>query len=84
MRRELREEVALEVYDVEFLFARTLPKPRQVEIHFACKTKGKPTPSSFEIRKAGWFATDDLPDDLSQDQRQMIKRVLDVREKRGA
>jgi 8-oxo-dGTP diphosphatase len=82
MRRELREEVALEVDDVQFLFARTLARPRQVEIHFACTTKGNPTPSSFEIRKAGWFAPDDLPDDLSQDQRRMIKRAIDVREKR--
>ncbi len=82
MRRELREEVALEVEDVQFLFARTLPRPRQVEIHFACTTKGEPTPSSFEIRKAAWFAADDLPDDLSRDQRRMIKRAIDVREKR--
>jgi ADP-ribose pyrophosphatase YjhB (NUDIX family) len=82
IRRELREEVSLEVDDVQFLFARTLAKPRQVEIHFACTTKDKPTPSSFEIRKAGWFAPDDLPKDLSRDQRQMIKRAIDVREKR--
>lgn len=81
MRRELREEVALEVDDVQFLFARTLPRPRQVEIYFACTTKGNPTPSSFEIRKAAWFAPDDLPDDLSRDQRRMIKRAIEVRDK---
>ena len=82
MRRELREEVALEVDNVQFLFARTLARPRQVEIHFACTAKGNPTPSSFEIRQAGWFALDDLPDDLSRDQRRMIKRASDAREKR--
>jgi 8-oxo-dGTP diphosphatase len=82
MRRELREEVALEVDDVQFLFARTLGRPRQVEIHFACTAKGDPTPSSFEIRKAGWFAPDDLPEDLSRDQRRMIKLAIDVRGKR--
>ena len=81
MRRELREEVALEVDDVQFLFARTLTGPRQVEIYFACTTQGEPTPNSFEIRKAGWFAPDDLPGDLSRDQRRMIKRAIDVREK---
>lgn len=80
MRRELQEEVALEVDEVKFLFARTLPKPRQVEIYFACKPKSDPKPSSFEIRKAEWFSTDDLPEDLSADQRRMIKRALDVRE----
>jgi 8-oxo-dGTP diphosphatase len=82
MRRELREEVALEVEDVQFLFARTLARPRQVEIYFASTTKGEPTPSSFEIRKAAWFAPDDLPDDLPRDQLRMIKRAIDVIEKR--
>jgi 8-oxo-dGTP diphosphatase len=82
MRRELREEVALEVDDVQLLFARTLTRPRQVEIHFACTTKGNPTPSSFEIRKARWFDPEELPEDLSRDQRRMIKRAIDVREKR--
>ena len=80
LRRELREEVALEVDELEFLFARTLPMPRQVEIYFACKPKSVPTPSSFEIRRADWFVTHDLPDDLSQDQRNMIKRAVDARE----
>ena len=81
LRRELREEVNLEIIDIEFLFARTLPRPRQVEIYFACKAASTPVPSSFEIRKAGWFAIDDLPAQLSQDQREMIKRALQVRKK---
>lgn len=81
LRRELREEVALEVDDVQFLFARTLPKLRQVEIYFACKATSVPQPSSFEIRKAEWFAPNELPDELSRDQRNMIQRALDVREK---
>ena len=81
LRRELREEVKLEITDVEFLFVRTLPRPRQVEIYFACKAASTPVPSSFEIRKAGWFAIDDLPAQLSQDQREMIKRALQVRKK---
>jgi ADP-ribose pyrophosphatase YjhB (NUDIX family) len=80
IRRELREEVALEVDEVKFLFARTLARPRQVEIYFACKPKSVPTPSSFEIRNAEWFPTDELPDDLSSDQRRMIERALDAGE----
>lgn len=81
LRRELIEEVKLEVNDLEFLFARTLPRPGQVEIYFACKAAGDPVPSSFEIRKAEWFATNDLPAGLSRDQREMIKRALTVRKK---
>jgi NAD+ diphosphatase len=79
LRRELREEIALEVTDVEFFFARTLARPRQVEIYFLCKPDGVPSPSSFEITKAEWFTIDDLPPNLSQDQRKIIKRALDVR-----
>ena len=81
LRRELREEVNLEIIDIEFLFARTLPRPRQVEIYFACKAASTPVPSSFEIRKAEWFAIDALPAELSKDQREMIKRALQVRKK---
>src|SRR5437016_10713644 len=29
LRRELREEIGIEIEDVEILFARTLPRPRQ-------------------------------------------------------
>ena len=81
LRRELKEEVNLDVTEVEFLFARTLPRPGQVEIYFLCKPNGVPSPSSFEIMKSQWFTTDDLPPDLSEDQRRIIKRALAVREK---
>jgi 8-oxo-dGTP diphosphatase len=84
LRRELKEEVNLDVTDVQFLFARTLPRSRQVEIYFLCKPDGVPSPSSFEIMKAEWFTTDNLPPDLSQDQRKIIKRALDVRKNSAA
>src|SRR2546422_7553192 len=48
---------------------------RSVEIYFACKAASTPVPSSFEIRKAEWFASDALPAELSKDQREMIKRA---------
>jgi 8-oxo-dGTP diphosphatase len=83
LQRELLEEVALEVTDVQFLFARTLPKPRQVEIYFACRPAGIPKPSSFEIRQAAWFTLDNLPREISRDQQKMIKRALTIREKSG-
>jgi len=81
LRRELVEEVNLEVTDVKLLLARTLPGPRQVEIYFLCTPLGTPTPTSFEITKAEWFTVDNLPDDLSKDQRRLIERALSVRKK---
>ena len=83
LRRELQEEVSLEVTDVELYFVRTLKRPSQVEMYFACTANDRPTPSSFEIRKAEWFDLNELPEELSNDQRKIIKRALDVREKRG-
>jgi 8-oxo-dGTP diphosphatase len=80
LRRELLEEVALEVSDVQFLFARTLPRPRQVEIYFLCKPAGEPSPSSFEIERAEWFTMSNLPEELSKDQRGLIQQALSVRE----
>jgi ADP-ribose pyrophosphatase YjhB (NUDIX family) len=76
LRRELREEIGIELADVELLFARTLPKPRQIEIYFRARAVGEPNPCSFEIRSSGWFAIDDLPRELSKDQRSLIQRAL--------
>jgi ADP-ribose pyrophosphatase YjhB (NUDIX family) len=76
IRRELKEEIGIEVEAVELLFARTLPRPRQIEIYFRATAIGKPKPCSFEIRSARWFAVDDLPPELSADQRRLIQRSL--------
>jgi len=76
LRRELKEEIGIEVEAVELLFARTLPRPRQIEICFRARAIGRPEPRSFEIRSAGWFSIDDLPSELSEDQRRLIQRTL--------
>jgi 8-oxo-dGTP diphosphatase len=76
LRRELREEIGIEVQDVKLLFARTLPRPRQIEIYSRARAIGRPEPCSFEIRSAGWFSVDDLPVELSEDQRRLIRRAL--------
>ena len=80
LRRELREEIGIEVQDVAMLFARTLPRPRQIEIYFRARAIGRPEPCSFEIRKARWFSVDDLPPELSKDQCLLIRRALALSE----
>jgi ADP-ribose pyrophosphatase YjhB (NUDIX family) len=75
LRRELREEIGIEVEQVEMLFARTLPKTHQIEIYFRARAIGRPEPCSFEIRTAGWFSVEDLPPELSKDQRRLIERA---------
>jgi ADP-ribose pyrophosphatase YjhB (NUDIX family) len=79
VRRELREEIGLEIEVASFAFVRTLQKYRQVEIIFRCVPKGIPLPQGFEIDRAEWFDLNSLPDGLSDDQRGLIKRALDLR-----
>jgi len=78
LRRELREEIGIEIEDVEILFARTLPRPRQIEIYFRARAIGEPEPCSFEIITAKWFALDGLPSELSKDQQRLIARARTV------
>ena len=81
LRRELREEIGVELKDVKLLFARNLGRLRQVEIHFRAKAVGVPQPRSLEIKSAEWFALDALPVDLSKDQRRLIDKAVTLSEK---
>ena len=81
LRRELREEVAIEIENVKVIFTRTLGPQKQVEIYFRARVIGDPKPSSFEIKSAQWFALDQLPPGLSKDQRRLIERAISLDEK---
>jgi NAD+ diphosphatase len=76
LRRELREEIELEVEQVKLFTVRAFKKPRQVEIVFRCQAIGNPDQLSFEIQKAAWFSLDELPRELPNDQAQLIRRAL--------
>ncbi len=78
LRRELREEINLELESAEIAFVRTLKRPKQVEIIFRCRPRRghAPEPQSMEIKSAAWFRPEELPDSLSRDQRQLIRRAL--------
>lgn len=76
LRRELGEEVGLELESAELAFLRTLERANQVEIYFRCRAAGQPRTTSMEISRAAWFTPDDLPQGLSRDQRRIIERVL--------
>jgi ADP-ribose pyrophosphatase YjhB (NUDIX family) len=80
LRRELREEISIDIDEVKLLFTRTLVKLKQVEIYYRARVVGEPKPSSFEIKQAQWFTLDNLPSSLSQDQRKLLARALSVNE----
>ena len=76
LRRELREEIGLEIEDLKLTFVRTLQTYNQVEIIFRCHPRSELHPQSHEISRAEWFAPDVLPQGLSDDQRGLIHRAL--------
>ena len=78
LRRELREEIGLEVSHVEIFTARSFKKPRQVEILFRCRPGSKAAQVkslTMEVELAEWFSVQNLPDGLPTDQRLLIERA---------
>jgi ADP-ribose pyrophosphatase YjhB (NUDIX family) len=76
MRRELREEVGLEVMDVRIVGSRTFKKVKQIEILFCCRTNADAEPRSAEIKKADWFSLDQLPPGLPREQERLLRSIL--------
>jgi 8-oxo-dGTP diphosphatase len=76
LRRELREEVGLELEKLELFTTRAFKVPRQVEIIFTAQAIGDTNELNFEIQKAAWFFLNELPPELPKDQAQLIKRAL--------
>jgi 8-oxo-dGTP diphosphatase len=76
LRRELREEVGLEVEKVELFTTRAFKVPMQVEIVFTARAIGDTNELNYEIQKATWFFLHELPQELPKDQVQLIKRAL--------
>jgi mutator protein MutT len=81
LRRELREEIGLEIERVEFFTARSFKKPQQVEILFHAFSSGDAKQKSIEVDRATWFSPDSLPEGLPKDQRMIVQRALSDRGK---
>lgn len=63
VRREIREEVGVEVENLEFFASQSWPFPHQLMLgFFADYAGGELTPDGEEILEAGWFGRDNLPD----------------------
>ena len=75
LKRELREEVGLEVETAELFATRSFKKPRQVEILFCCRANSEVKPQTMEVERAEWFSVESLPDGLPRDQRLLVERA---------
>ena len=78
LRRELREEIGLEVEDVEIFASRAFKKPKQVEVLFRCRPNGSFKPQAMEVERAEWFAVGSLPEGLPRDQKRLIERAAKI------
>jgi ADP-ribose pyrophosphatase YjhB (NUDIX family) len=76
LRRELREEIGVEIEQVELAFARALARYQQIELIFRGTVRGELQLRQLEIAHAAWFTLEKLPAGLSPDQRQLIERAL--------
>jgi ADP-ribose pyrophosphatase YjhB (NUDIX family) len=76
LRRELREEIGLEVERLKLFTVRAFKRSKQVEIVFMGHAVGNPDELSFEIQEAAWFLPGEFPPELPRDQFDLIKRAL--------
>ncbi|HKB67656.1 MAG TPA: NUDIX domain-containing protein [Pyrinomonadaceae bacterium] len=76
LRRELREEIGLEVERLKLFTVRAFKRPKQVEIVFMGQAVGNPDELNFEIQEAAWFLPGEFPPELPRDQYDLIKRAL--------
>jgi mutator protein MutT len=75
LRRELREEIGLELEEVEVFAARSFRKPTQVEVLFRARANANVKPLTMEVERAEWFSIDSLPEGLPRDQRTYVERA---------
>ena len=75
LRRELREELGLEIDDVEIFASRSFRKPKQVEVLFRGRADGPITPRTMEVERAEWFSPDALPEGMPRDQRRLVEQA---------
>jgi 8-oxo-dGTP diphosphatase len=75
LKRELQEEIGLEVEAAEIFASRSFRKPQQVEILFLCRANADVKPLTMEVERAEWFSVDALPDGLPRDQRLLVERA---------
>ena len=82
IRREILEETALELRDLELLRVRTVGK--HIEVLFSAKSDGTPQTDSSEIKGFEWFAPEHLPEEMNQGQKAFILKVLSGEFEKGA
>jgi ADP-ribose pyrophosphatase YjhB (NUDIX family) len=76
LRREVREEVGIELTRVTVAFVQALVDTPQMEIVYSCRAGGAPAADGLEALSARWVPLADLPRDLHEDERARILRAV--------
>lgn len=75
--REVREEVSIEVQDIRYFGSQPWPFPHSLMLGFTARWKsGELRPDSVEIDEAGWFAPEDIPENIP-DRVSISRRLID-------
>lgn len=74
LRRELREEIGLELKNIKLVRTRTIN--RHVEIVFRAEANGTASVISREINALGWFKIGEMPEKMSRTQKTIIEDLL--------
>jgi len=74
LRRELLEETGLKIFDESLYRVRTIRQ--HLEIVFIARGNGEVSPMSREIVSASWFKFEELPNEMSCGQKQLIGEIL--------
>jgi ADP-ribose pyrophosphatase YjhB (NUDIX family) len=74
IKREIFEETGLELFDIKMIWVRTIGK--HIEILFRAKGKGIASVKSREIRDLGWFEIESMPENMTEIQKSIVRKVL--------
>ncbi len=75
LKRELREETGLELRNIKMLQVRTIGT--HIEILFRAKADGEAKSNNFEIKNAGWFELEEMPEEMDKMQKKRIREFFD-------
>ena len=74
LKREVREEIGVELKNLQFKRARTFR--RHIEVLYMANPVGTPEVRSREIYELRWFGPNELPKGLTADMRRTIREAI--------
>ena len=78
MRREVREEVSVEVRDICYFGSQVWPFPNSLMLGFtASYDSGEVRPDGTEIASAGWYTADEIRSMNIPDGASIARRLID-------